>query len=172
MGATALSVAGREFSRILRSAGISVSLDYVIDINPPGARTRPRCSIPANFEGRYFQVVLVSEAPSSVGVDAMGYAVVGAQPRAVVSLDVVRNFVKRHWPGSRGDLPVLLGHVIAHEVGHLLLPSRPHTRFGIMSTGWGAPQAADAASGTLLFRKDEARVMQEGLRQPFRLVGN
>ena len=30
------------------------------------------------------------------------------------------------------DLPVLLGRVIAHESGHILMPQRQHSRFGIM----------------------------------------
>lgn len=172
MRASELNVAGREFSRILRSAGISVSLDYFSDSNPAGARTQAGCTIPVHLEGRYFQVVLVSEAPYTLSGNALGYAVGGAQPRAVVSINRARNFVERHWSGTQGDLPILIGHVMAHELGHLLLPSRPHTAFGIMSTGWGVQQAAGAASGTLLFVGDEARAIQKGLLQPFRISGN
>jgi hypothetical protein len=30
------------------------------------------------------------------------------------------------------DLPAVIGRVIAHEIGHILMPQRPHPSFGIM----------------------------------------
>lgn len=168
--ASALEVAGRDLSRILRVAGIAVSVEYFADTSPADVQGQTSCN--ANLEGRYIPVVITHEKPTNVSGEAMGLAMRGALPRVLVFMDRLRDFANRYWSRAKGDLPVLIGHIMAHELGHLLLPSYPHTAFGIMSTGWGAQQAADAASGTLLFHKDEARAIRQGLLQQSPLSGN
>ena len=39
------------------------------------------------------------------------------------------------------DLPVVIGRVIAHEAGHILMPHRPHSRSGIMRADLDAEYA-------------------------------
>ena len=51
--------------------------------------------------------------------------------RALIYAERVRARAAR----SRVDERVLLGRVIAHEVGHLLLPGADHSRAGIMTEG-------------------------------------
>jgi hypothetical protein len=53
------------------------------------------------------------------------------------------------------DPGLLLGHVIAHEMGHLLLPYDTHSQTGLMRAGWNKSQAANAVVGTLTFNPDE-----------------
>ena len=53
---------------------------------------------------------------------------------------------RRHTPRS-----LLLGHLIAHEIGHLLLGSNSHSRSGIMHVPWNQRQVERASLGTLLF---------------------
>lgn len=73
-----------------------------------------------------------------------------------------------------GDLSAyqLLGHAIAHEIGHLLFGSVGHARTGLMSASWGPPELKVMARGYLAFtpRQGErmrtetlARVRQEQL---------
>ena len=45
---------------------------------------------------------------------------------------------------------LLLGHLIAHEIGHLLLGSNSHSRSGIMHVPWNRSQVERASLGTLL----------------------
>jgi hypothetical protein len=54
-------------------------------------------------------------------------------------------------------LAMILGHLMAHEVGHLLLGGNSHSRRGIMSVPWGRLSLARAAWGELLFTSQEAK---------------
>jgi hypothetical protein len=58
----------------------------------------------------------------------------------------------------------LLGHVMAHEMGHLLLPNGAHASTGVMRQEWDKTQAKNAATGLLTFTPDEASVIRERLR--------
>ena len=51
---------------------------------------------------------------------------------------------------------VLLGHAIAHELGHLLLNSSTHARYGLMAARWRDAELDRAAVGLLLFSPAEA----------------
>jgi hypothetical protein len=44
--------------------------------------------------------------------------------------------IERLARGAGTDVAIILGHVIAHELGHLLLPSDSHSMVGVMATGW------------------------------------
>ena len=57
----------------------------------------------------------------------------------------------------------VLGHVMAHELGHLLLGSNAHSRLGIMCPTWHAHELHLASRGALLFSEDQARLMRERL---------
>jgi len=56
------------------------------------------------------------------------------------------------------DKPVsqVLGHVMAHELGHLLLPHGSHTRSGIMVAAWDRNQVEQIGRGWLSFSPEEA----------------
>jgi FAD/FMN-containing dehydrogenase len=54
---------------------------------------------------------------------------------------------------------VLLGHVLAHEIGHLLLGSA-HSRLGLMSANWDQRVYTKMACGQLEFGDDEAQRLQ------------
>ena len=55
---------------------------------------------------------------------------------------------------------LLLGHLIAHEIGHLLLGLNSHSRSGIMHVPWNRSQVERASLGTLLFTRQEAEKMR------------
>ena len=54
------------------------------------------------------------------------------------------------------DLSTLVAYVIAHEVGHLLLPATPHSRTGLMQAEWHRAVVRDAARGSLTFTEPQA----------------
>jgi hypothetical protein len=62
------------------------------------------------------------------------------------------------------SLPELLGHIIAHEMGHLLLGSNAHSPLGIMRATWRRTELELASKGDLLFSAGEAKTMQARLR--------
>ncbi|HEV2400319.1 MAG TPA: hypothetical protein VGS27_25500 [Candidatus Sulfotelmatobacter sp.] len=54
----------------------------------------------------------------------------------------------------------VLGHVMAHEVGHLLLGSNSHSSVGIMSPKWHREQLLRVGMGTLFFSSEDTRTMR------------
>jgi hypothetical protein len=62
----------------------------------------------------------------------------------------------------------MLGHVMAHEVGHLLLSLPGHTSKGIMIGPWEGKQLRQAAAGGLLFTPQEAWKMGEEVSRRMR----
>jgi hypothetical protein len=59
----------------------------------------------------------------------------------------------------------ILGHAIAHEVGHLLLNQQVHSVQGIMRGDWGLMEMRDAAYGMLLFTPQQAEVLRVDVRR-------
>jgi hypothetical protein len=58
----------------------------------------------------------------------------------------------------------LLGHVMAHEMGHLLLPLGAHSLTGIMRAEWDPAQVRNATRGRLTFTPDQAALIRERLQ--------
>jgi hypothetical protein len=86
---------------------------------------------------------------------AMGLAVpdqTGSESFLFAFLNRVEEFARHH------DRPVaqMLGHVIAHEMGHLLLPTVAHSNSGIMVAGWEGAQIAQFGRGGLSFTPKQA----------------
>ena len=54
------------------------------------------------------------------------------------------------------DLSTMLAYVIAHEIGHLLLPGYGHSPAGLMQAGWDKALVHDAARGSLTFTEAQA----------------
>lgn len=58
------------------------------------------------------------------------------------------------------SLPAILGDVIAHELGHLLLGSNAHSREGIMQPHWEPEQLRRVSLGQMRFTSDQAERMR------------
>jgi hypothetical protein len=64
---------------------------------------------------------------------------------------------------SHADPATLLGHAIAHELGHLLLGSNSHSVTGIMCANWRTADLARMEQGGLVFNEEESRKMKAKL---------
>lgn len=73
------------------------------------------------------------------------------QVRALNKGDIIR-------PASRAQI---LGHIIAHEIGHLLLDLPSHSESGIMRGNWDLKDLQDVAFGSLFFTPSQAAVLRE-----------
>ena len=62
------------------------------------------------------------------------------------------------------DASQLLGHAMAHELGHLLLPYGAHSLAGLMRAAWDRAQVRDAVAGLLTFTQDQAGLIRERLQ--------
>jgi hypothetical protein len=57
----------------------------------------------------------------------------------------------------------LLGHVLAHEIGHLLLGPKSHSATGIMQAEWSGQAMGTIARGFLFFNDQQSRRMRDQL---------
>jgi len=71
--------------------------------------------------------------------------------------------------GADFDIPVILGCVIAHEIGHLLLGSNSHSGSGVMKRRWERKQFRQAMTGILLFTPEQAKRIQAEAQARMRL---
>ena len=71
--------------------------------------------------------------------------------------------------GAAFDIPIILGCVIAHEIGHLLLGSNSHSGWGVMKPRWERKQFRQAMTGILLFTPEQAKRMQAEAQTRMRL---
>jgi len=70
------------------------------------------------------------------------------------------NQLNRDWKVSLVDV---LGHVMAHEVGHLLLGLNSHSVSGIMRGFWDSGELKAIDRGRLLFSSGQSKLMRERL---------
>ena len=61
------------------------------------------------------------------------------------------------------DASQMLGHVIAHELGHLLLPHDAHSLAGIMRPAWDRAQVNGVTKGALTFTPEQAALIRHRL---------
>jgi len=73
-----------------------------------------------------------------------------------------------HQPGGHqnsSDMATVLGGVIAHELGHLLLGAHGHSVTGIMRGTWDFEQTQRALMSQLSFLPEETEILQSVLRE-------
>jgi hypothetical protein len=62
---------------------------------------------------------------------------------------------------------VILGHIVAHEMGHLLLGVSSHSVNGIMHVPWKLKELEIIGEGRMAFMPAEAAAMQMNVRARF-----
>ena len=136
-------------TEIMRRSGISLTwLDCGF---PASGKPDPNCgaiSYPAHLSVRVVPKV------SPVKGDILGQSFQDAAGEG--------NYVLAYYAGIKAfraatTLPAgeLLGCVIAHELGHLLLGTASHSPTGLMSARWQDPELQQAVRGNLFFTGDE-----------------
>ena len=149
-----LSGAEREAGRILGKAGLqTVWLDCLAGHST--ADPQDPCGEP--LEATDIALRVLSESSQNKFQDTIfGFAVVPVL--ASVYYDYAAHLARSD--DAEFEIPIILGCVIAHEVGHLLLGSNSHSNSGIMQGQWGRGQIRRAMTGTLLFTQEQARLIR------------
>lgn len=77
--------------------------------------------------------------------------------------DVFYDSIEKLDQDSQVGSATVLGHVMAHELGHLILGSNAHSYWGVMRPSWHREELRLASMGELLFSEEQARFMRERL---------
>ena len=168
-----LNGAEREAARIMGKAGLRT-----VWLNCPGKSTLEvapdLCTEP--LQPMDIVLRLIPEPQNNKYEDSVfGFAVIPILASVYVNYAVER--AKRD--NAEFEIPIVLGNVIAHEIGHLLLGLNSHSGSGIMQKRWQRSQVRQAVIGNLLFTKEQGSLMRAEIqkranvqRRPIDSVGN
>ena len=159
-----LAIAERTASDIFQNVGVKMSW-VDCPLTRPRAELNPACTTPHTPTDIRLNVVPdIAEGPW-VEKFAMGMAVPIPPPRhgqfAYISYARAKTVLLETPQLSLGQL---LGHGIAHEIGHLLLGTNSHSPSGLMSAHWSTRELKLAARGQLTFSIDQAVAIRGDVR--------
>jgi hypothetical protein len=145
--AETLVKAEKEAGRILERGGVPVTWRDCPTGNEP-CRKGP---------GRVFVLAMMAGPVQNKFLDTIsGYALLPAH-LATVYYDYLPRIPRGE--SNKNDTALILGCVIAHELGHLLLGTHGHSIGGIIQAHWGIEQTQLALMSQLSFLPEEARLM-------------
>jgi hypothetical protein len=114
----------------------------------------------------YFLVIILSGTPKgwTSGPDSLGMALRGSR-RSYIFYDRLKEIatIVKLVRDLRASLEVILGHAMAHELGHLLLHGKGPSSEGIMREQWDYGQWVEAYAERLLFRPEDAKSIRAEL---------
>jgi hypothetical protein len=152
-----LQRAQREVVWIFEEAGVQVEwIGCGFDGRQP--------DIYASTSAEAINVVIVSretKALSPIPPDVLGAVMRDTDAREVGWVFFRR--IERASEAYALDSGVVLGHAIAHEVGHLLLPRGTHGPSGLMRATWRMDDMRDAGQGHLRFSPAEGAIIRARL---------
>ena len=97
--------------------------------------------------------IVPSSQRSSDAVFGVAFVMGSAGAYADIFFDRVQRIHDQYWNVS---IAALLGAVLAHEIGHLLLGEHSHSRDGLMVGQWHLDQLKKIAKGNLFFDSRDA----------------
>jgi hypothetical protein len=164
-----LAEAEAEATAIFANAGIETRwADRVLtaDSNQENSAAHPDFTL-ADIQVNIFPHVMYN--PSSLPNNVMGLAPGNGPDRRIVYI-FESNVEARYWKllnarcsgqmDRRVSKAQILGHVMAHEVGHLLLNQQVHSAHGIMRGDWNIADFRDMTGGMLLFTPEQAESLR------------
>jgi hypothetical protein len=138
-------------------APLSVPEHLVSDFSAPTGR---RCGTLLHSAG--VQVAILSHAPKGFPPQALAYSLPCAERGVQVTVYADRvEAVSFH---TLAAFYRVLGHTIAHELGHVLLMSSAHEENGLMKGVWSKADWQRAAVAIIPFTPDQARRIARGLQ--------
>ena len=148
--AEVLSKAAAETSHIFTPSGIDLAWTYC----PP--RPSPNSARACESE----------PVPDQIRVRVLGRHLTGIFQDSVFGFATAPTFATVYYDSAQllvntasdreSYLPVVLGGVMAHEIGHLLLGENQHTVIGIMQARWDICQIQQLLKGALQFTPQQA----------------
>jgi hypothetical protein len=150
-----LTPAEQQAARIFSRAGFDVTWLNCTHVNSGrGARACNEIDVPGHLALR-----IIAPFASSTSDAAFGVAFLAPDGTGRYS-DVFWKRAQELHANSNVDLAGILGSVIAHEMGHLLLGSNAHAISGIMRAHWESDELHRIAMGTLMFLPEQSKRMR------------
>jgi hypothetical protein len=147
-----------EASRIFHESGLEIRW---LNCSPPQLfKQNPSECATADFP-RHLQLRIASRS-LNLNEFAMGISYLSADGTGCYA-DIFYNRAQQIHEGTQVSVATILGHGIAHEIGHLLLGTNSHAPVGIMRARWQPADLASASKGTLLFSTLESQEMRNKL---------
>ena len=144
-------------SRIFREAGLNVAWMNCIRVGNHG----PASSCTKAAYPTYLHIRIVARARNLPGA-TFGIAYLSVDGIGCYSSVFLEPIAHLHAISGQGVAPVL-GHVMAHEIAHLLLGTNSHAADGIMRAQWQREELLSASKGELLFTPGQSQVMRQRL---------
>jgi hypothetical protein len=154
-----LSEAERTASATFEAAGVSV--EWLNCGRASETSEEQRACSEVNFPERLVVRILphpLNLKPSAFGISYLGQNGVGTQ------VDVFYQGLARLCQSGRVPQGMLLGAVMAHELGHLLLGTNSHAPVGLMRASWNADDLAAVGQGNLHFTAEQTQSLRVRLQ--------
>jgi hypothetical protein len=157
-----LSKAETTASRVLQEAGAKTAWALCLDggtwseevacTKPPGPMDFTVNVLPSSMSQAFHRRGDVFGQATEDGVQGFGWI-------AWIFYDTIKSFAVER------DLSVtqLLGHALAHELGHLLLGANSHSGVGLMHAPWSSRELLAADQGPLYFSASESKRIQKAV---------
>lgn len=142
-----------ETSRILAMSGIQLRWIQCAAI------VRPALPLACQSEARSAQIRVRILDKSAGGVFHDGIFGFATHPIFATVYYESALLLAQRSTDSASSVSTILGCLIAHEMGHLLLGANQHTASGLMQAQWDIGQIKRAMMGTLLFTPEQSRMM-------------
>jgi hypothetical protein len=156
-----LAKAEREAATILHRAGVGVAW-VDCPLSPADSANYPTCLEPVGTTDFAVKVLAARETERfSSHHDALGQALECSRKQAGCAAYVFyRDVLQLAREGDAAEYQ-LLGHALAHEVGHLLLGPNSHSPTGIMRANWSRPDVQMMARAYLFFTEEQSRRLRD-----------
>jgi len=156
LSGSTLKEAEQEASRIFRAAGISITW---MDCSAMSNSVDEACyGVPGPTQ--FVLHIVATGKTSSDMVFGLAFLDEGGAGKYT---DVFLDRIEAAHRAFGADTSRLLGTVVAHELGHLLLGNHSHSYAGVMTPVWRGEVLQREAMGSLLFTHDQASLMKRRL---------
>jgi rhodanese-related sulfurtransferase len=161
-------------SGIFRKAGVETSWVDVRDTPQDQSDNSANPSLNSLLDIRLHIVSSTMGERLALPSNVMGLTPGSGSDRRLVYVfyDSVRQLSERQLQAqSKGDISLhasaeqILGEMIAHEIGHLLLNMPSHSKTGIMRGAWDLKDLSDIAYSSLIFTRSQAEIMRKEIRR-------
>lgn len=152
---------------ILQKAGVeAVWIECLVGQTPTG---KPACQTPMGSTDLMLNLLprFMSDR-YRLRLDAFGFALEGEDGRFGFFAAIFCDLVKDAAAQRQLTRSVLLGTVIAHELGHLLLSTNSHASFGVMRAHWSGKELLAVEHSATHFSSPESKRIQQAVMARWR----